>query len=155
MTMETSKYLHFHNCTSNCSNSSRVPELSRTLSNPCSQKIELNNPALQVAWYICIGTLQLDLAIPGCATAITHKEQASIPWFPAVELVKPILNFTCNCNLSCLDHGGGRHSLAVFLGNASSLMTIFVTFQQLCSKLLFQWDCTMSRSFRSQHTCHF
>ena len=42
---ETSKILHFRKCTSNCSNSSRVLELSRTLSNPCSQKVELNNPA--------------------------------------------------------------------------------------------------------------
>ena len=43
-TMETSKVLHFRNCKSNCSNSSRVLELSGTLLNPCSQKIELNNP---------------------------------------------------------------------------------------------------------------
>ena len=43
--------LHFRNCTSNCSNSSRVLELSRTLSNPYSQKIELNNPdTTQQAW---------------------------------------------------------------------------------------------------------
>jgi hypothetical protein len=34
------------NCTSNPSNSSRVLELSRTLSNPCSPKSELNNPGL-------------------------------------------------------------------------------------------------------------
>ena len=46
MTMETSKILHFQNCTSNCSNSLRVLELSQTSSNPCSQKIELDNPGL-------------------------------------------------------------------------------------------------------------
>jgi hypothetical protein len=34
------------NCTSNPSNSSRVLELSQTLTNPCSQKNELNNPAV-------------------------------------------------------------------------------------------------------------
>ena len=44
MTMKTSKILHFRNFT--CSNSSRVLELSRTLSNPCSQEIELNNPGI-------------------------------------------------------------------------------------------------------------
>ena len=44
MTRGTSKILHFQICTSNCSNKSRVLELSRALFNPCSQKIELNNP---------------------------------------------------------------------------------------------------------------
>jgi hypothetical protein len=42
MTTDTGKVLHFRNCTSNCSNNSRVLELSQTLSsNPCSQKNEL------------------------------------------------------------------------------------------------------------------
>ena len=43
--LDTSKTLHFWNCTSNCSSSSRILELSRILLNPCSQIIELNNPA--------------------------------------------------------------------------------------------------------------
>ena len=45
MTMETSKILHFQICTSN---SSRVLKLSRTSSNSCSQKNELNNPGVYV-----------------------------------------------------------------------------------------------------------
>jgi hypothetical protein len=47
---ETRKILHFWNCTSNCSNSSRILELYQTLSNPCFQKIELNNPDNQYVW---------------------------------------------------------------------------------------------------------
>jgi len=44
MTTETSKILHLRDCTSNCSNNSRISELLRTLSSPCS-KNEPNNPA--------------------------------------------------------------------------------------------------------------
>jgi hypothetical protein len=50
MTMETSKILHFRNCTSNCSNSSRILECLRNFmtlelfTDPYSQKNELNNP---------------------------------------------------------------------------------------------------------------
>jgi len=54
MTTETSKILHSRNCTSNCSNSSRVLEFSRTLSNPCSQNIELNNPDYAYALSCCV-----------------------------------------------------------------------------------------------------
>jgi hypothetical protein len=43
MTPETSKFLLFWNCTLNCSNSLRDLALLRTLTNPCSQKNELNN----------------------------------------------------------------------------------------------------------------
>ena len=45
--MDEHDHRNHQNCTSNCSNSSRILELSRTLSNSCSQKIELNNPDLR------------------------------------------------------------------------------------------------------------
>ena len=50
MTTGTSKILHFRNCTSNCSNSSRILECLRNFmtlelfTDPYSQKNELNNP---------------------------------------------------------------------------------------------------------------
>jgi hypothetical protein len=50
--LRNQKILHFRNCTLNCSNSSRVLELSQTLSNPCSQKIELDNPGYTSRVYL-------------------------------------------------------------------------------------------------------
>jgi len=49
MPTETSKFLHFRNCTSTCLKSSRVPELSQVLSNSCSPKSELNYSELKLA----------------------------------------------------------------------------------------------------------
>jgi len=40
------------NCTLNCSNSLRILELSQTVSNLCSQKIELNNPDVRCVYGI-------------------------------------------------------------------------------------------------------
>jgi hypothetical protein len=67
MTMETSKILHFQNCTSNCANSLRVLELSRTVSNPCSQKSELNNPDNH---HCHVHSLRCK----GCAVVSSHKD---------------------------------------------------------------------------------
>jgi hypothetical protein len=59
------------NCTSNSLNSSRVVKLSQTLSNPCSQKNELNNPDvctyMRIYWVIksCCRTQNVPLG-QGC-----------------------------------------------------------------------------------------
>jgi len=41
------------NCTSNPLNSLTILDLSRTLSNPCSPKNELNNPGVYMCVYVC------------------------------------------------------------------------------------------------------
>jgi len=80
LTLETSKILHFRNCTSNCSNSLRVLEPSRTLSNLCSQKIELNDPGFYV------NLKRVNARFEQRAATQTHRHTQTDQHLPAMQV---------------------------------------------------------------------